>query len=1195
MPRFSSNDMVHNHYLEEAKKKTQERGRNSKPSMMPSAKSQSTTNGSKPKPRSNTQTSRNWPASKNSFVTTKTMPIAAHFRNSRNFFDSKHFVCSTCQKCVFNANHDSCVTKFLNEVNSRAKMETDGWDFKTVGLRWVPTGKIFTSSTTKVDSEPSNGSNKDITNQYEYEQTLDVSACTLNLSAAMTSDHNSSELRIHNHINEPSSSKLVPKVVPPADKIATSQQELELIFSPMLYGGGGIPFQLKWDSLPHAHAQTTKTYYKHQDSRIMKAHELKTKTFANSDIQDFPLRYQVYRGRLLASFQDDAKYEHATVNKHKASYRFKIDNKRFSVNVEVFRDILNIYPRVLGQEFDEPPTEEEAGAICLRYLVDIHKKYLMNYEFNTSSLAERRIFLAHSLSFIRELGHSGEIKYITDVIVDRLHQPWRTFASIINKCLCGKVSDLDKIRLSRVQILWGMYYKKNLDFVALIWEDLTYQIDNKDSKKQDKMFYPRFTKIIIHHFLDKDKSISMRNETFMHTARDDSLLGTMRFVSRHKDTQVYGDILPKAMTNQAMLDSVAYKTYYAIASGAEPPKSKKPKMKFDSAISFEENPSKKKPTIAKKDVPSKRKPASKPKTTKKKVLVKADRGKGLNVLSEVALSEAAQIKEATKQSMKDFRISQASGSGDGNDFESGVPNEQQRKLSGTDEGTGAKCHTPHRVCLDLSLIAAKGEFGSLFYNDKGPVWGCDTKPGVPNVPKYDSESDKESWGNSREEDDDDEDDTEDDEGNDDGDVSDGNDDDDDNNGNDDDDKEEENVDEFTDKEDDEEHEEESDDGEELYKDVNVNLRQEDVEMTDVDQGGADLHNKTKGPMQSSSVSFDFTEKLLNFENISPADNEISSLMDTTVRTEEPSEVTTAFPALPDFASVFRFNDRVTNLERDLLEIKQVDYYAQAISSIPAIVDRYMDNKLGEAIHKAIQSHNVECREEAQAKKQEYIDNVYSTVRTIIREEVKTQLPKILPKAVSDFATLAIEQNVTESLEAFVLARFSSQPKSTYEVVASLSEYELTKILLDMMEESKSHLRADYKKEIYDALVKSYNTDKDLFNTYGESSGKSTHAEENYTVDDSRVQKNQEFNTGNSDEQPEDKATPKNDWFKKPERPPTHDPDWNKSQHVDFRPPQTWISVTARAEKPPTSFYELTDTPIDFYSFVMNRLNITNLT
>ncbi|GKC02940.1 zinc finger, CCHC-type containing protein [Tanacetum coccineum] len=78
-----------------------------------------------------------------------------------------------------------------------------------------------------------------------------------------------------------------------------------------LYGGGGIPFQLKSDSLPHAHAQITKTYYKHQDSRIKKAQELKTKTLANSDIQDLPSRYQVYQGRLLASFQDDAKYEHS--------------------------------------------------------------------------------------------------------------------------------------------------------------------------------------------------------------------------------------------------------------------------------------------------------------------------------------------------------------------------------------------------------------------------------------------------------------------------------------------------------------------------------------------------------------------------------------------------------------------------------------------------------------------------------------------------------------------------------------------------------------------------------------------------------------------------------------------------------------------------------------------------------------------
>ncbi|GKE89945.1 hypothetical protein Tco_1567420, partial [Tanacetum coccineum] len=235
MPRFSSNDMVHNHYLEEPKKKTQERGRNSRPSVMPSTRLQSTANGSKPKPRINNQNSRNWLASKSSCVTTKTMPIAEHPRNSRNFSDSQHFVCSTCQKCVFNGNHDSFVTKFLNEVNSRAKVPSNkttninkpveqisvakkperhilkghrfsikktsivheksmtprsclrwkstGKIFKTIGFRWVPTRKIFDSSTTKVDSEPTNGLNEDITNQYECKQTLDINAGTLNLSA----------------------------------------------------------------------------------------------------------------------------------------------------------------------------------------------------------------------------------------------------------------------------------------------------------------------------------------------------------------------------------------------------------------------------------------------------------------------------------------------------------------------------------------------------------------------------------------------------------------------------------------------------------------------------------------------------------------------------------------------------------------------------------------------------------------------------------------------------------------------------------------------------------------------------------------------------------------------------------------------------------------------------------------------------
>ncbi|GJR92154.1 hypothetical protein Tco_0264328 [Tanacetum coccineum] len=52
---------------------------------------------------------------------------------------------------------------------------------------------------------------------------------------AMTSDHNRSELRIHDHSNELSSFKLVPKVVTLAsNKTATSRNELELLFPPSI-------------------------------------------------------------------------------------------------------------------------------------------------------------------------------------------------------------------------------------------------------------------------------------------------------------------------------------------------------------------------------------------------------------------------------------------------------------------------------------------------------------------------------------------------------------------------------------------------------------------------------------------------------------------------------------------------------------------------------------------------------------------------------------------------------------------------------------------------------------------------------------------------------------------------------------------------------------------------------------------------
>ncbi|GJY04322.1 hypothetical protein Tco_0370262, partial [Tanacetum coccineum] len=50
---------------------------------------------------------------------------------------------------------------------------------------------MFTDNTTKVDSKPSNGSNDDITNPYECDQTLNISA-GLALQRQMASADNTS-------------------------------------------------------------------------------------------------------------------------------------------------------------------------------------------------------------------------------------------------------------------------------------------------------------------------------------------------------------------------------------------------------------------------------------------------------------------------------------------------------------------------------------------------------------------------------------------------------------------------------------------------------------------------------------------------------------------------------------------------------------------------------------------------------------------------------------------------------------------------------------------------------------------------------------------------------------------------------------------------------------------------------------------
>ncbi|GJU64021.1 hypothetical protein Tco_1245856 [Tanacetum coccineum] len=918
-----------------------------------------------------------------------------------------------------------------------------------------------------------------------------------------------------------------------------------------------------------------------------------------------------------------------TVTRHHSSLRFKLDGKSHTVNVDNFRDMLKIYPKLPGQKFEEPPLEEDI------------------------------------LSFIRDLGHTGEIKFLSDVNVNHMHQPWRSFAAIINKCLSGKTTALESLRLSRAQILWGMYHNKQVDYVYLLWEDLVFQVENKNSKKNNDMYYPRFTKVIVDYFMAKDQAIPRRNKMFWHYARDDFMFTTIRVISKHKDTQEYGAILPQHLTNQAMLESEAFKTYRAYATGEKAPKSKATKKKTDSESSPKTKPSqaskgKRIKTSAKGD---------KPATTK---------SKGLTVLSEVALSEAEQMKLATKRSLKEFHISHASGSGDGVDILSKVPDEQQQTGSGTNEGAG-------------------------------------DKPEVPDVPEYRSESEEESWTFSQGEDEEEDEEHDSDDDNDDEDDDQENDsqrtksDDEENDfvypnlstyivDDQEKEKEEEKVDDDDDDdvtsdqkvstppdyeltEEDENQQDEDTIGEEqgdedngeLYGDLNINLSRSDAEMTDAQTNPeteeAQVTLTTEPPvvqLQSSSASSDLVAKFINPSpdtgidsilnlnaavSVTPSSATIipqtpipiiqpqQQTHDSTTTTTIP---TTTVPEIPNFASLFGFERRVSSLESDLSELKQTNQFAEALSSIPGIVDKYLASKVKDTVDVAVQLKSDKLREEAQAENQDFLNSLDSNMKRIIKEQVKAQTSKIMTK---------VEKYVTETLGAKVLVRSTNQPQTSYAVASSLSELELKKILIDKMEENNSIDRSDVQKNIYRALLEAYNSNKDLLSSYGKvvtlkrgcddqdkdekpsagsnrgskrqklgkeesskeatqkeskstssskgatrsppkSSGKSVQEEEHDSrVDDLVEPFYQDFDTRNDDVSPVREATDVDKRLWNPSGSRTPDREWNQTKTVDDRPPQQWMTKLAQASGTTSLFNEFLATPINFSAFKMNRLNI----
>ncbi|GJZ14596.1 hypothetical protein Tco_0550273 [Tanacetum coccineum] len=257
----------------------------------------------------------------------------------------------------------------------------------------------------------------------------------------------------------------------------------------------------------------------------------------------------------------------------------------------------------------------------------------------------------------------------------------------------------------------------------------------------------------------------------------------------------------------------------------------------------------------------------------------------------------------------------------------------------------------------------------------------------------------------------------------------------------------------------------------------------------------------------------------------------------------------------------------------------------------------------------------------------------------IKEQVKDQLPQILPQEVSNFAPPVIEKLIKESRDEVTLVKVSSQPQSTYEAASSLTEFEIQKILIDKIEKSESYLAAPEHRDCYYSLKKSYDLDKDLFYSYDvyslkrgredkdkdgdlsvgsdrglknrktskdvepttgpkkkdstSGSSKGTKSQPKYTgkyvqskepvfeVADSDMPQDQTGNLGDNEDEPRDETVGK-----------------NVGKTTKEGPTQTWlmnIAASNLTDKSFKDFDELMSTLIDFSSFVLNGLKIQNLT
>ncbi|GKC93365.1 hypothetical protein Tco_1158807 [Tanacetum coccineum] len=471
------------------------------------------------------------------------------------------------------------------------------------------------------------------------------------------------------------------------------------------------------------------------------------------------------------------------------------------------------------------------------------------------------------------------------------------------------------------------------------------------------MYYPRFTIVIFDYFMAKDQAIPRRNKMFWHYAKDDFMFTTVRVISKHQDTQIYGAILPQHLTNQAMLESEAYMTHRAYATGEKTSKPKTTKKKADSEAS-----PKTKTTQATKGKRIKYL-AKGDKAAKKKQPAETSMDKGLTVLSDVALIEAEQLKLVIERRKTQTHNSHASG-------------------SGVDEGTD--------------------DIPGVLDDDEQISWKS-------------SEEDNEDEVNVSEKDDDNDNNDDDDANQDDENPNAENPDDDDDDEQTDSDNDGDDFvhPKFSTHDDEARQDEVNEEATQETKDTHVILTalinpEGQQQSSSVSSGfisnmlnprpdtGIDLIFNIEATSLVDVPVITIAEPPLVFATtLPPTPTPLIIHMQKTpfpIPTTAPS---TSLQDLPNFGSLFGFNHRLKTLKNNFSEFKKTNQFAKAVSSIPCIVDAYLANKMNDATKTVVQLQSDRLRDEAQAENEDFLNKLEDNIKKKIKEHVK---PKNLNKS-----------------------------------------------------------------------------------------------------------------------------------------------------------------------------------------------------